>query len=130
MRKIYYVLALFLFCSCGSEKTDIQTILMLTAEEMNKMCPMTVDKDTRLDNVVVLSNKTIQYNYTWVNFKLEDLDLSIIESEFFPIILNDVKTNPGLRLFRENKVTVTYYYSDMNGKFVTLFKVTPEKYLY
>ena len=78
MRKIYYVLALFLLASCGSEKTDIQTMLMLTAEEMNKMCPMTVDQDTRLDNVVVLSNKTIQYNYTWVNFELEDLDLSII----------------------------------------------------
>lgn len=117
-------------CSCGSEKTDIQTMLMLTAEKMNKMCPMTVDEDTRLDNVVVLSNKTIQYNYTWVNLRLEDLDLSVIESQFFPTLLNNAKTNPGLKLFRENKVTMTFYYSDMDGKFVTLFKATPEKYLY
>ena len=130
MRKIYYILTLFLLCSCGSEKTDIQTMLMLTAEKMNKMCPMTVDEDTRLDNVVVLSNKTIQYNYTWVNLRLEDLDLSVIESQFFPTLLNNAKTNPGLKLFRENKVTMTFYYSDMDGKFVTLFKATPEKYLY
>jgi uncharacterized protein YceH (UPF0502 family) len=130
MRKTLYVfLGLSIILSCTSKSTDIETLLKLTAQKINKMCPMTVDKDTQLDNVVILSNKTIQYNYTFVNWELEDLDLQAIESDFFPLLLERTKTNPGLKLFRENKVTVSYYYADMESKFVALYKVTPDLYL-
>ena len=130
MKKTLYVfLGLSIILSCTSKSTDIETLLKLTAQKINKMCPMTVDKDTQLDNVVILSNKTIQYNYTFVNWELEDLDLQAIESDFFPLLLERTKTNPGLKLFRENKVTVSYYYADMESKFVALYKVTPDLYL-
>jgi len=130
MKKIIYIfLGLSIILSCESRTTDIELLLKLSAQEINKMCPRTIDKDTQLDNVVVLSNKTIQYNYTLVNWELEDLDLQAIESDFFPLLLNRTKTNPGLSRFRDNKVTVNYYYADMDGKFVALYEVTPQLYL-
>jgi len=130
MKKLLFlILGLSIILSCSSRSTDIESLLKLSAQEINKMCPMTIDEDTQLDNVVVLSNKTIQYNYTFVNWELEDLDLQAIESDFFPLLLNRTKTNPGLKSFRDNNVTVNYYYADMDGKFVALYEVTPQLYL-
>lgn len=39
-----------------------------------------------------------------------------------------VKTNPGLKNFRENKVTMSYYYKDKNGKFLIKLKFNPDSY--
>ena len=130
MKKLLYIyIGLSIILSCSTRSTDVESLLKTVEQEINKTCPKTIDKDTQLDNVVVLSNKTIQYNYTLVNSKLEDLNLQVIKSAFFPLLLNEAKTNPGLKIFRDNKVTLNYYYADMDGKFVTLYKVTPELYL-
>lgn len=110
-----------------SEET-FSEFLQKVSEEINKKCPMTVDKDTRLDNAVVLSDNTIQYNYTWVNLEKETTDIQNIEENFAPILLKDVKTNPGLKIFRDKNVTLSYYYKDKNGNFVYNYKVTPDLY--
>ena len=89
---------------------------------------MVVDKDTRLDNTVVLSNKTIQYNYTLVNLEKENTDVELLKEQFTPLLLKDVKTNPGLKTFRDRDVTLSYYYKDKNGDFILNFKATPELY--
>ena len=130
MKKLLYIyIGLSIILSCSTRSTDVESLLKIVEQEINKTCPKTIDKDTQLDNVVVLSNKTIQYNYTLVNWKLEDLNLQVIKSALFPSLLNGAKTNPGLKMFRDNKVTLNYYYADMDGKFVALYKVTPELYL-
>lgn len=98
------------------------------SEEINKKCPMIIDKDTKLNNTVVLSNKTIQYNYTLVNLEKENTDVEVLEKEFTPLLLKDVKTNPGLKPFRDRGVTLSYYYKDKNGDFIMNYKVTPELY--
>ena len=96
--------------------------------EINKKCPMVVDKDTRLDNTVVLSNNTIHYNYTMVNLEKENIDLKALEKNYTPILLENVKTNPGLKTFRDRNVTLSYYYKDKNGNFLLSYKATPELY--
>ena len=102
--------------------------LQEVSTEINKKCPMVVDKDTRLDNTVVLSNKTIQYNYTLVNLEKENTDVELLKEQFTPLLLKDVKTNPGLKTFRDRDVTLSYYYKDKNGDFILNFKATPELY--
>jgi hypothetical protein len=89
---------------------------------------MIVNKYTRLDNTSVLSGNTIQYNYTLVDFEVGSVDLKIIEDSLTEPILNDVKTNPSLKTFRDRSVTFSYYYKDKNGLFVYNYKVTPELY--
>lgn len=89
---------------------------------------MVIDSDTRLDNTIVLSQNTLQYNYTWVNMEKRTTDIDYIEKNFAPIVIENVKTNPGLKMFRDRNVTLSYYYKDKNGKFVYLLKITPKMY--
>ena len=112
----------------NNNSDDFQSVLTVTSQEINDMCPIIVDKDTRLDNTVVLSNRKIQYNYTMVNHLAEDFDADYLDIEFVPNLINQVKTNPGLQLFRENDVTFSYYYQDKEGKFILNPIITPKMY--
>ena len=133
MKKILFLFALILVSCDMSESNkkpeNFQQVLIATSQKINEMCPMVVDKDTRLDNTVVLSNKKIQYNYTMINNFAEDFDSDYLNNEFVPNLITQVKTNPGLKLFRENDVTFSYYYQDKNGKFILNTVITPEMYI-
>lgn len=102
--------------------------LVKVANEMNKSCPMNIDEFTILKNVIALPNKTIQYNYTLVGIKKSDVKIDTLKKYFFPTVLQNAKTNPGMKMFRDNKVTINYYYDDKDGKFVTEYIVKPEMY--
>ncbi|NLN95809.1 MAG: hypothetical protein GX128_06545 [Bacteroidales bacterium] len=98
------------------------------ASELNKSCPIMVDAETQLDNTVALPDNTFQYNYTLVSMERATLDISELENYLQPIILNNIKTNPDLKTFRDNDVIMAYNYKDKNGEH--LFKLTfkPEIY--
>ncbi|MBJ6369162.1 hypothetical protein [Snuella sedimenti] len=102
--------------------------LQKVSDDTNKKCPITINKYTRLDNTHILSGNTIQYNYTLVDFEKGEADIKLIEKEFTNTILNDVKTNPKLKILRDKNITITYYYKDKNGEFLYNFKVTPNMY--
>jgi hypothetical protein len=106
----------------------ISSFLHKASQEINKMCPMFVDKDTRLDNTIVLTDKTIQYNYTLVNLTKKSLNVDDLKQKFIPFLLKGARTNPGLKLFRDRKVTLSYYYRDKNGEFIFDYKITPNLY--
>jgi len=110
-----------------SDKT-INLNLQKISEEINKKCPMTVDKETRLDNTIILSQKTIQYNYTWVNLEKEDIYFDYVEANFKPLVIENVRTNPGLKTLKDSKIVFSYYYKDKNGRFAYKLKVTPDMY--
>lgn len=107
---------------------DWSVVMGKLSNEINKTCPKMIDKETRLDNSVALSNRTIQYNYTLLNLEKESIDVDYLEQNFKPILLNEVKTNPAIKKFRENKVTMSYYYKDKNGKFLFKLKFNPDSY--
>lgn len=107
---------------------SVDKILMNAAEEINRNCPIVVDEQTRLDNTVALPDNTIQYNYTLVNISVSETDMTKLNAATFPNIINIVKTAPGMKLFRDNEVTVVYHYRDKNGYFASKLTVTPEMY--
>ena len=89
---------------------------------------MNIDQFTRIDNTIVLPNKTIQYNYTIIGTSKENVDLTIFEETVFPRLLQTVKTIPDLKVFRDNEVTLKYNYNDESGTYVTSYSVTPSMY--
>jgi hypothetical protein len=115
-----------LFQQCAAPSFD--KAMMQAASELNKTCPIMIDKETRLDNAVALPGNVFQYNYTLVNAVKDSIDLKSFEDYMQPLILNIVKTNPDLKLFRDNKVTMTYSYNDMNGVFITKISITKDLY--
>ena len=104
-----------------SKSVSIDDKLVLMANELNKKAPIVVDKDTRFDNVNALLDKTVQYNYTLINYLKKDIDINQLKINLRLPILNYIKTNPDLKLFTDNKVTMEYVYKDKVGVF--LFKL-------
>lgn len=103
-------------------------ILMETASELNKTCPIMVDSETRLDNAIALPENKFQYNYTLVNLSADQIDTIEAHKLLDEGIINNVKTNPDLKTFREKKVTMGYYYKDKDGKYLMKLNVTPDLY--
>ena len=103
-------------------------MLMKVASELNESCPVMVDAETRLDNAITLPGKVFQYNYTLINLPIDSINVNDFEEYMKPQILNNVKTNPDLKLFRENKVTMNYYYKDSKGAFISKISITPDQY--
>ena len=102
--------------------------MMQIASELNKSCPIMVDAETQLDNAVALPDNTFQYNYTLVSMEKASVDISELENYLQPIILNNIKTNPDLKTFRDNDVIMAYNYKDRNGEHLFKLIFTPEHY--
>jgi hypothetical protein len=98
------------------------------ANEFNKTCPMIVNEHTTLKNVVALPDKTIQYNYMLIEMTKAEVKIDTLKKYLFPSILQTVKTDPSMKLFRDNKVTIKYNYADKNGVFVTEYIIKPNMY--
>jgi hypothetical protein len=109
-------------------KPSLDSMLKQAASEASKSCPMNIDKDTRLDNVAALPDSKFQYSYTLVNYVKDSINVDEFQKALQPSILNQVKTNPDLKVFRDNKVTMVYSYSDKNKVFVTSVSITPDMY--
>ncbi|MEO9475744.1 MAG: hypothetical protein ABJG41_09420 [Cyclobacteriaceae bacterium] len=103
-------------------------VMMKAASELNETCPIMVDSDTRLDNCIALPDNIFQYNYTLVNYTIEDLDIEILRDNLEPMLLNTVSSNPDLQMFRENGVTMAYDYKDKNGLHLLKIVIKPEMY--
>jgi len=102
--------------------------MMKAASELNESCPIMIDQDTRLDNAVVLPDNIFQFNYTLVNQTKSDIDIEQFTSRMTPKVTNSVKTNPNLEAYRDNSVTMSYYYKDQDGEFIVKISVTQEDY--
>ena len=87
-----------------------------------------VDRDTRLDNAVALPGNILQYNYTLINLDKSEVNVDTVNKYVAPGIINNVRTNPELKVYRDNKVTMDYAYRDKNGVFVLKISVTPDMY--
>ncbi len=102
--------------------------MMEAASTLNESCPVMVDQDTRLDNAFALPENVFQYNYTLVNLIKDSIDVKAFEDYMQPMILNTVKSNPDLKIYRDNKTTMAYHYKDMNGVFITKISITADLY--
>jgi hypothetical protein len=107
---------------------SIDKVLMNTASEINKTCPVMVDEFTRLDNAIALPNSTFQYNYSIINHDKTEMNLDTAKKYIEPVLLNKVKTDPDLKYFRDNDVILVYNYRDKNGVFVVKYSITPDMY--
>lgn len=124
---VIFALTYFLVQTFFSQKTFDQN-LMIVASEINKSCPIMIDQDTRLDNTIAMPNNSFQYNYTLVNIFKSEINIKDLKKIIEPNVINIVKTNPDMSIFRHNQTTLHYYYKDKNGLFIMKISVTPEKY--
>jgi len=96
----------------GSES---DTALAEEIKLINKSLPSMIDDDTRLDHVS-LQEKDVYYNYTLVNWLVDDLDLQRFTSVMTPMLktaqCNNEETRPLLDAGRK----LVYAYRDKSSK--------------
>jgi len=102
--------------------------MMDVASEINKSCPIMVDKETRLDNTAAMPGNIFQYTFTLVNMDKATVDTLQIKSYLEERVISNVKTNPDMTLQREHRTTFQYYYKDKNSNYLFLILVSPDKY--
>ncbi|NVN95777.1 MAG: hypothetical protein HXX18_10895 [Bacteroidetes bacterium] len=110
------------------KKPLYEKVLMKTAEEINKTCPVMIDNITRLDNAIAMPDNVFQYNYTIISMLKDEININEVKSYLEPGIVNFVKTNPQMKTIRDYKTTVNYYYKDKSGVYLFTICVTPEQY--
>ncbi len=108
--------------------TEVDPELAIAAKELNKDCPMMIDKETRLENVEALPYNEFKYNYTLLNYKKGSKDLIGVEEQLKQSILDGIMNNPELKTFRDKKVTMTYQYKDRKGQTLFTLSFTSEEY--
>jgi len=102
--------------------------MVKVASELNKTCPMMVDSETRLDNAISLPENVFQYNYTLINLTKTQVDTTDLKAYLEPVILNNIRTNPDLKMFRDNKVTMAYQYFDKNSEHLVKMSFAANQY--
>ena len=116
----------------SSEAHNISTQESLTsaAVEINKNCPMMVEENTRLENVMSLPNNEFQLSHTLVNVSLTDVSDSLesMRANLTSDLINNVQSNPDFDVFKENKTTLVCYYNDRDGSAILEITITPDLY--
>lgn len=112
----------------GIKNKAINKVLMAAAGEINQSCPIMLDAETRLDNVVAKPGNTLQYNYTLVNQVMGMVDIQALKDYLEPRMVNNVKTNPDMKFLKELGTVFNYYYMDKDGKYLFSLKISPDMY--
>lgn len=109
-------------------KPDMAEELKEVAIELNKQTPMQIDEFVRLDSASSKGKNNFIYHYTLVAAEKQEVDLDTVNKYIRPGIIENVKTHPDLKIFRDNQITMDYRYYDRKGDFVTEISVTPDLY--
>jgi hypothetical protein len=112
----------------SSEKPTFDKVMIEYANKINKTCPSKVDEDIRLDNTMALPNNKFKYNYTLINLEKQNIDSNEIKDLLEPTLINNIKSSPDFKIFRDNKTTLTFNFKDKNGQYVLEINVTPKNY--
>lgn len=103
-------------------------VMTAAASELNKMCPMMLDSETRLDNVMTLPPNIFQYNYTLVNYEKESVDTLAMKEYLEPQTINFVRTSPDMQYARDNNAVINYSYKDKNGNYLFKISISSKQY--
>ena len=112
---------------CADNTVPEKTLATATAN-INSRCPEMVDPETRLDSVLLTPEGYLAYHYTLLQRDKPAINVKVFSGFLVPNIINNVRTNPDLRMHRDSSVTMVFNYRDRNGEFVTEISIGPEKY--
>lgn len=103
-----------------------ESLIVSSAEAVNKQVPMMVDEGTRLDRVVPGPGLLATYQYTFIKVRRIDADPRLLSGDFSKDLRNKVCANEKLYIFLKHGVTLAYSYSSNDGVTLGTINVTPK----
>ncbi len=103
-------------------------MLVEASKEMNQDMPKMLDVETRLDSTSV-ENTTLNYHYTLVNFPKDssEVDFENVKSKMMKKAQTNLDTNPVMKEYRENDISLHYIFLDKNKNEVFDYTVKHQK---
>lgn len=125
---VVFIVSFFTVClseNAFAGKTPSLQFLMKVASELNKSCPMVVNKEMELGSVYAQTG-SLGYNYYLLNYNANEIDVHTFLSNQAKPIRNNTCTSPRMQRFFKNGVKIIYSYHGKDRKFLTDIIVTPE----
>ena len=137
--EIFYALMGLALCitlqtACTGNTTPVETLptkpntLASATELINDRCPEMVDPETRLDSVSLSQENQLIYYYTLPNKESRGINPSAFHAYLLTEIIENVRSNPDLRMYRDSSITFIFNYRGRNGGLITEFPLGPEIY--
>ncbi|WP_051286429.1 hypothetical protein [Salinimicrobium terrae] len=120
--------ALFFYGAQQFFKPDLESELREVALELNKQTPMQIDPYMRLDSASSKGKTNFIYYYTLFDTEKSEVNLDTVNKYLRPTLIENIKNNPDLKVYRDNNISMDYKYYDKHGVFVTEISVTPDLY--
>jgi cell division protein FtsB len=120
IRTVVIVVLCFFLSVVGKEAwaqpyvNEFDVKLAEMAASMNKKMPVT-EGPYRMDSVGTRKGRVMVYNYTIMGSDKLKLDYLATKNSIEKKIIENLKTNPKLKSFKENDVTMVYKYFDEHG---------------
>ncbi len=116
----------FIHLQRSNSGNSVEEKLVQTSMNLNARLPLNVDSDTRWDTTMPGPGRCLTYCYTLINVSKSEIDPGEVTAKIKPKLLLYYRTNPDMKLFRDNGVTAHYIFKDKLGETVTSIKVTPD----
>jgi len=116
------------FWGCTSKNRELNHKLNEMASNLNSSTPVMLDRFTRFDSASVTKDNEFCYYYTILNTTNADSLFSELKQTISENIRSQVASSPDLRIFRDNDVTLRYFYRDFLQNVVHDITVTPAQY--
>ena len=107
-------------------RNSVEDKLVQTSNTLNARLPLNVDSDTRWDTTVPGPGRCLTYCYTLIHVSKSEINPGEVAARIRPKLLLYYRTNPEMKLFRDNRVTLHYVFKDKLGEAVTSVDVTPD----
>jgi hypothetical protein len=114
------IIILFLIQPILSQNDNrVSSVLKEESDALNKVLPMEIDEETRLDITYLINEDFFIYSYTLINYDIKDFketDIRAMTSIMEKTITDMWRTDPEFVYYRINKVNLVYKYKDKYGK--------------
>ena len=108
-----------------SKILETESFLQQTADTMNQRLPMMVDNDTQWDSSSAGPGKSLNYNYTLVNYSASQIDGYVFAKNARVLLTEKVCNEPSVVIFPKEGVLLNFNYFDNTRNLIARVKVEP-----
>jgi hypothetical protein len=124
IKSLLFIFLVMISSICQSA-TSVEQKLLKASTEYNKQLPSVMDRDTRADTTSVGPGRKFTFWFSIVSKRAVDIDKVQFNQNISPGIRRGVCSDPALRNFFKDGVTLTYLYRGNDGVYITEINVTP-----
>lgn len=95
------------------------------ANSVNKRCPLVVDSITRLINCSAGNGDKLHLNYQITTVDKEEVDSVSMMINCREAMINSIKTDPSMAIFKQQNISLSASYYDKTGKYICGVTVLP-----